>query len=112
MPCEIGTGLSFKRHEKTPNLRYPNLGAFHPTKYLKGLVRCIEARGGKLFADTAVMEVQEEGNGVVVKTEGGATVRAKHAVVATNSPINDRYALHTKQAPYRTYVMALQLPRG
>ena len=112
MPCEIGTGLPFKGHEKTPYLRYPNLGKFHPTKYLKGLVRCIEARGGKLFADTAVMEVEEGDDGVVVKTEGGATVRARHAVVATNSPINDRYALHTKCAPYRTYAMALQLPRG
>ena len=40
-------------------------------------------------------------------TESGQTIRAKHAVVATNSPINDRVALHSKQAPYRTYAMAL-----
>ena len=58
------------------------------------------------------MSVEEEDGGVVVKTEGGQTVRAKNAVVATNSPINDRVALHSKQAPYRTYAMALQLPRG
>ena len=45
-------------------------------------------------------------------TESGKTIRAKHAVVATNSPINDRVALHSKQAPYRTYAMALTLPRG
>jgi Rieske Fe-S protein len=32
--------------------------------------------------------------------------------VATNSPINDKYAIHTKQAPYRTYAMAFELPRG
>jgi glycine/D-amino acid oxidase-like deaminating enzyme/nitrite reductase/ring-hydroxylating ferredoxin subunit len=112
MPCKIAVGLPFKGHEKTRCLRYPNQGTFHPTKYLKGLVRCIEARGGKLFADTAVVQVEEEDGEVVVKTEDGATVRAKHAVVATNSPINDRYALHTKQAPYRTYAMALELPRG
>jgi nitrite reductase/ring-hydroxylating ferredoxin subunit len=37
---------------------------------------------------------------------------AKAAIVATNSPINDRVALHTKQAPYRTYAMAFRLPRG
>ena len=69
-------------------------------------------RGGRLFADTAVMSVEEEDGSVVVKTEGGQTIRAKNAVVATNSPINDRVALHSKQAPYRTYAMALQLPRG
>ena len=44
MPCEIGVGLPFKGHDKMRYLRYPNLGTFHPTKYLKGLVRCIEAR--------------------------------------------------------------------
>ena len=35
---------------------------------------------------------------------------AKHAVIATNSPINDRYAIHSKQAPYRTYAMAFSVP--
>jgi hypothetical protein len=32
--------------------------------------------------------------------------------VATNSPINDWVALHSKMAPYRTYAMAFTLPRG
>ena len=36
----------------------------------------------------------------------------RHAVVATNAPINDKYAIHTKQAPYRTYAMAFALPKG
>ena len=112
MPVEVAIGLPFKGHEKTRCLRYPNLGTFHPTKYLRGLVRCIEKRGGKLFADTAVTTVEEEDGAVIVTTEGGQKVRAKHAVVTTNSPINDRFALHTKEAPYRTYAMALALPRG
>src|SRR5690606_42012023 len=29
-------------------------------------------------------------------------------VVATNTPINDRVAIHTKQAPYRTYAIGMQ----
>jgi Rieske Fe-S protein len=33
-------------------------------------------------------------------------------VVATNAPINDKYAIHTKQAPYRTYAMAFELSKG
>jgi nitrite reductase/ring-hydroxylating ferredoxin subunit len=32
--------------------------------------------------------------------------------VATNTPFNDRRAVHTKQAPYRTYVIAGAVPRG
>jgi Rieske Fe-S protein len=46
-----------------------------------------------------------------VKTARG-TVRAAHAVVATNSSISDRFALHTKTAPYRTYVVAFEIARG
>jgi Rieske Fe-S protein len=32
--------------------------------------------------------------------------------VATNAPIVDRFALHTKMAPYRTYAMAFSIPKG
>jgi len=112
MPVEVAVGLPFRGHEKTRCLRYPNLATFHPTKYLQGLARCIQARGGKLFADTAVVGIEEEDNEVAITTEGGRTLRARNAVVATNSPIDDRVALHSKQAPYRTYAMALLLPRG
>jgi glycine/D-amino acid oxidase-like deaminating enzyme/nitrite reductase/ring-hydroxylating ferredoxin subunit len=112
MPVETAIGLPFRGHEKTRCLRYSNQATFHPTKYLAGLVRCIRARGGKLFADTAVVSVEEEDGGVIVTTEDGSKVRAAAAVVATNAPINDRAALHSKQAPYRTYAMAFALPRG
>jgi glycine/D-amino acid oxidase-like deaminating enzyme/nitrite reductase/ring-hydroxylating ferredoxin subunit len=112
MPVEDVTGLPFKGHEKTRALRYPNLATFHPTQYLRGLADCIIARGGALHANTPVVGVEETKDGVTVETEGGRSVRAKHAVIATNSPINDRVALHSKQAPYRTYAMTLELPRG
>src|SRR5438270_125951 len=39
-------------------------------------------------------------------------VSANSVVVATNSPINDRYVIHTKQAPYMTYVIGLRVRRG
>jgi Rieske Fe-S protein len=32
--------------------------------------------------------------------------------VATNTPVNDRVAIHTKQAPYVTYVIGLRVPKG
>jgi glycine/D-amino acid oxidase-like deaminating enzyme/nitrite reductase/ring-hydroxylating ferredoxin subunit len=112
MPVEYAEGVPLNGYESARSLRYRQQARFHPTKYLQGLVRCIKQRKGHLFADTAVMTVQEEDGRVVVKTEGEQTIRAKNAVVATNSPINDRFALHSKQAPYRTYAMALQLPHG
>jgi nitrite reductase/ring-hydroxylating ferredoxin subunit len=47
-----------------------------------------------------------------VKTTDGRTVAAAAIVMATNTPINDRFAIHTKQAPYRTYVVAGRVQRG
>ena len=93
-------------------LRYPEPGDLPSDQVPAGACSLHRARGGKLFADTAVIGVEEKDGSVVVKTEAGHTVRAKTAVVATNSPINDRVAIHSKQAPYRTYAMALALPRG
>jgi Rieske Fe-S protein len=54
-----------------------------------------------------------DGDGAVtIRTANGNTVEAGSAVVATNSPINDRVALHSKMAPYRTYAMAFTIPKG
>ena len=57
------------------------------------------------------MEIEESDDGVTVVTDGGS-ITAARAVFATNSPINDRVALHSKMAPYRTYAMAFTLPQG
>jgi Rieske Fe-S protein len=39
-------------------------------------------------------------------------VSCEAVVVATNAPINDLVAIHTKQAPYMTYVIAGRVPDG
>jgi Rieske Fe-S protein len=43
---------------------------------------------------------------------GAHAVAADAVVVATNVPVNDRLAIHTKQAPYMTYVIGARVPRG
>ncbi|HYD73169.1 MAG TPA: FAD-dependent oxidoreductase, partial [Candidatus Binatia bacterium] len=95
-----------------PALRFPNQARFHPLKYLAGLARAIEKQGGEMFADSPVTSVEEDDGRVDVTLANGATLRASHVVVAANTPFNDRIAIHTKQAPYRTYVMAFETPRG
>ena len=80
-------------------LRYANQATFHPLRYLRGLAAAIEKRGGKLFANTRVDEVSEDRDGVTVRTENGRTVQARWAVVATNSPINDRVASIPSRRP-------------
>jgi hypothetical protein len=39
-------------------------------------------------------------------------VKAGAVVVATNTPINDQVAIHTKQAPYLTYAIGARVPCG
>jgi glycine/D-amino acid oxidase-like deaminating enzyme/nitrite reductase/ring-hydroxylating ferredoxin subunit len=90
-----------------PCLRYPGQGRFHPLRYLAGLVRAIRAAGGLVLRGEA-REV-EGGDAPRVRTSDGHTVRAASIVVATNVPITDRVALHTKQAPYLTYAIAARL---
>lgn len=92
-------------------LRFPRQGQFHPLKYLAGLARALQRRGGQIFTGTHVIEVQG-GAPVQVKSEAGHTITAEAAVVATNSPINDMAITHIKQAPYRTYAIAARVPRG
>ena len=99
-------GVPLRGHESTRCLRYPNQATFHPTKYLQGLARCIRSASGELFADTAVIERRGGRRRCCHQDRGDRPSARRDAVVATNSPINDRVALHSKQAPYRTYAMA------
>jgi glycine/D-amino acid oxidase-like deaminating enzyme/nitrite reductase/ring-hydroxylating ferredoxin subunit len=94
-------------------LRFPNQGRFHPTKYLRGLAQAILARGGRIYANTVhVGDTEKEDGSVEIETESGHVIRASAAVFATNSPTNDKVAIHPKQTPDRTYVIAGRVPKG
>lgn len=92
-------------------LRYPRQAAFHPLKYLAGVAQACRDRGVTFYANSPVVEVSEKAGEVTVKTAQGV-IHAANAVIATNSSIADRVAIHTKTAPYRTYVVAFEIPRG
>jgi len=94
-----------------PCLRFPRQGQFHPLKYLIGLARAVEAYGGRIRSGAHVDDV-EDGAPAVVRTASGCTVECREVVVATNTPINDRFVIHTKQAPYRTYAIGASVPAG
>jgi glycine/D-amino acid oxidase-like deaminating enzyme/nitrite reductase/ring-hydroxylating ferredoxin subunit len=94
-----------------PCLRFPRQGQFHPMKYLSGLVEALRRNGAHLYTGAHVDSV-EGGSPVRVKTKDARTVSANAVVVATNSPITDMVAIHTKQFPYRTYAIAATVPPG
>jgi glycine/D-amino acid oxidase-like deaminating enzyme/nitrite reductase/ring-hydroxylating ferredoxin subunit len=94
-----------------PALLFPRQGQFHAGKYLLGLAKAASRLGARIFTGSHV-ESFEGGDNAHVKTSDGFTVRAQAIVVCTNSPVNDRVAIHTKQMPYRTYVIAAKVPEG
>jgi glycine/D-amino acid oxidase-like deaminating enzyme/nitrite reductase/ring-hydroxylating ferredoxin subunit len=94
-----------------PALKFPRQGQFHPVRFLNGVAPAVQRRGGLIFTGTHVVAVKG-GASAEVRTEQGYSVSAGAVVVATNTPINDRFAIHTKQAPYATYVVGLAVKRG
>jgi len=94
-----------------PCLVFPKQIQYNPLKYMASLAECISKNGGLIHCQTPVVEVQS-GNHVNVKTATGHQVRARSVVVATNAPIHNLFAIHTKQAPYRSYAMSYAVPKG
>lgn len=91
-------------------LRFPRQAQFHPLKYLAGLARAINKYGASIFTGTHAVKI-EGGERARVETRGGHVVTSDDVVVATNTPVNDRFAIHTKQGPYLTYVIGVRVPK-
>jgi glycine/D-amino acid oxidase-like deaminating enzyme/nitrite reductase/ring-hydroxylating ferredoxin subunit len=93
-------------------LRFPRQGQFHVLEYVRGLVRAIRRNGGRIHRGTHADAIEGLTDTSARVKAGGAEVRARAVVVATNSPVNDRLVMHTKQAPYRTHVVGARVRRG
>ena len=88
-------------------IKFPEQGQFHIMKYLNGLTEAVIRMGGKIYTETKAEEISRKG-----AQANGFEIKAKHIVVATNTPVNDWVAMHTKQWAYRTYVIAAKIPKG
>jgi glycine/D-amino acid oxidase-like deaminating enzyme/nitrite reductase/ring-hydroxylating ferredoxin subunit len=97
-------------YDTGPAIRFPNQARFHPLKYLAAVAEAIKQAGGHIYTNTHADHIE---GGDKAKVEVGRhNVRADAVVVATNTPINDLVAIHTKQAPYMTYVIGARVPKG
>jgi len=99
-------------NEASRSLCFARQGRVQPAKYLAGLARCIAGRNGQIFSNTAYVSHEESGGRIAVQTAQGHCIDAAHVIFTTNSPVNDRVTLHTKEVPYRTYALAGKVPRG
>jgi glycine/D-amino acid oxidase-like deaminating enzyme/nitrite reductase/ring-hydroxylating ferredoxin subunit len=95
-----------------PALRFTAQGRLHAGKYLLGLANAVRKRGGLLWLGHQIVELGATSDPVWIETAAGVRLRTRHLVIATNTPIHERFKLHTKLAPYRTYAVALHLADG
>jgi glycine/D-amino acid oxidase-like deaminating enzyme/nitrite reductase/ring-hydroxylating ferredoxin subunit len=108
IPVKKLTSVPYLKNDNSICIEFPDQGQFHPGKYMLGLARAIVSKGGVIFNETHAQEIDESG----VVTESGYKINAKHVVVATNSPVNNKYIMHMKQFPYRTYVIGATIRKG
>ncbi len=88
-------------------IKFKDQAQFHILKYLKGLADAFIQLGGDIYTQTKAVDITSKG-----AIANGFEIRADHIVVATNTPINDWVSMHTKQWPYRTYVIAAKILKG
>jgi glycine/D-amino acid oxidase-like deaminating enzyme/nitrite reductase/ring-hydroxylating ferredoxin subunit len=92
-------------------LRFKHQAQMNPLDYLRGLTEAFIRRGGKVHVGVHVDAVHD-GEPARVVLENGRVLEVSTVVVASNSPFTTLFALHTKQAPYRTFVIAADCARG
>jgi glycine/D-amino acid oxidase-like deaminating enzyme len=95
-PVHRTVGVALEHCDGQHALKYPRQATFHPLKYLRGLAEDVASHQGEFYADTTVIEIAENEDGTITVKSDGGLVTAKAAVVATNSPISNLFALILK----------------
>ncbi len=88
-------------------IKLQNQAQFHILEFLTGVAHGINSMGGKIFNHCHITEIKD-GDKVSLLTNNGRTIEAASVVVATNSPISNWLAIHSKVSAYRTYAFAAQ----
>lgn len=93
----------------------PGSGGIHPLNYLRGLADGVAQRGVPIFQESPVVKLRRENGGIIAETPQGA-VRAKQAIIATNSysDLTDATAhMQRTLIPFRSAMVATEkLPRN
>lgn len=93
-----------------PALRFARQARFQPRAYLHGLAQAVRRCGGVMAR--ATVECVEGGTAPKIVLSDGVTFGADFVVLAANVPFHERFAIHTKQAAYRSFCIAAPVPKG
>lgn len=88
----------------------PGSGGIHPLNYLRGLAKGVGRRGIAIYQESPVIGLRHDNGGVIAQTPGGA-VRARQAIIATNSYSDLTSATARMQrtlVPFRSAIIATE----
>ena len=88
----------------------PGSGGIHPLNYLRGLASGVAGRGVAIYQQSPVLRLRRNTGGVVAETPAGA-VRARQAIIATNSYSDITSATRHMQktlVPFRSAIIATE----
>jgi glycine/D-amino acid oxidase-like deaminating enzyme/nitrite reductase/ring-hydroxylating ferredoxin subunit len=91
----------------TGALCFKDQAQFNPAQYLIGLARAAESKGTRIFEETRVVGVDAD-HGWRIKT-ARSSVKAKHAVLATNLPIAGPVRYDQRTRPRSHIAMAFRI---
>ena len=94
-----------------PALHVPHQAQFDPLSFLDGVRQALQREDVQIFAPVTVQSFDPvtASDQIGLRTSEGRSIRANHVVVTTGAPINDVVAMHTKQAPYRSYALSVAM---
>ena len=94
---------------------FENQAQFHPRKYLLALAKEFVRKGGQIFENTRIIDLEEK-DGLVLADTGENIIKAKNVVVATHFPFFDKGRFYSKLYPRRSYVLGIyingEVPEG
>ncbi|MEV0647390.1 FAD-dependent oxidoreductase [Phytomonospora sp. NPDC050363] len=99
------TGLPF---DVAGAVRVTGQAQFHPRRFLIALAEGIAERGGLIFEDSRVLDI--EGGGPYRLRSANGEVTAADVVVTTGYPVFDKAKLFTRLTPRRELVLAAPIP--
>ena len=81
---------------------------FNPLKYIQGLAKAVAKKGGKIYENTRVAQIDYKKK--LITLENKKTVKFEVVVTATNAPMFSKLSMHFKINPQRSYMIGLKIP--
>lgn len=89
-------------------VRFDNQAQFHPLKCLLPLAEIFVSKGGQIFEQSRVVNIEEDGNYILI-TNQGKKITAEKVIIASHYPCYNKHGLYFARLwTDRSYVLAVK----